>query len=480
MGKKLKMPAGGLASESKPVEAPAVAEQAADILEAADEQTDSGDGQPLPFSLSCNHCSAGDGIDSIEQATALGWSSIEEDADGMSWDYLGLCPECLKEQREEELADSPAAEQNTEPEIADDDIPPSPAMAAAADAPAPDSASPLVEPAPPAAEQPTNAITPEQHTAYGNALQKHWERHLQWTHDVEAAKEKHTSSAIVRSQADDARKLAKKHEDDALDELMSLLNNEPKEPTFAEVVAELARKRPAAAASDRPAEQSSAPAPANTSEAWRSVPITKLDLPEKLIERLQEDGLNTMGQLEDRRGEISDHKAKWPKGIGSAKITKIEDAVIAWLTANRDQAVFSELQSGQASEQQGEAKGGESTVDMVSADDAQSYADAINARAVELDNDEPGMLNPRLGAGNWEQGRDHYYAGGTLSTCELPPSPAQDDFIRGWLSAGKEAGEEFVIDEEPPAGEEPELQEVGAANEQSLDNGPAIFNPDDI
>lgn len=443
MTKKLKVPAGGLASESKPAEAPAestVADQATAMLESSDETT--------------------------------------------------------SETVVDQMVDAFIATESTEPQIADADVPASPALAEgeppAADtsAAAPDIAaadtSGTTDTSPPPAEQPTNTITQEQREAYSQALQNHWTRHSKWTCEVEGAKEKHTTAAIVRSQADDARKAAKADEDDALEELMDLLNNEPQEPKFADVVAELVRKRGLGAASDRPAAANQPAAPANTSDAWRTAPITGLDLPAKLIERLQEADLGTMGRLEDRRAEIALGREKWPKGIGTAKITKIEDAIIAWLTKNRDQTVFQDLQSAPSTDTakptnkrcQHGVPDGECSVCADfrenSGTDAEAYADAINARAATFDVDEPGALQDKLGAGYWDQGFKHYEAGGELRTCELPPSPAQDDFIRGWLAAGNvKRRDESAIEEEPPAGEEPELQEVGVG-------GPALFNPDDI
>ncbi len=49
------------------------------------------------FSLCCNNCDAGTDIATPEQAIAEGWSDIEEDFDGRSWNYLGTCPECRDE-----------------------------------------------------------------------------------------------------------------------------------------------------------------------------------------------------------------------------------------------------------------------------------------------------------------------------------------------------------------------------------------------
>ena len=49
------------------------------------------------FSLCCVCCDGGSDIDTPEQAIAEGWSDIEEDFDGFSWNYLGTCPECRED-----------------------------------------------------------------------------------------------------------------------------------------------------------------------------------------------------------------------------------------------------------------------------------------------------------------------------------------------------------------------------------------------
>jgi hypothetical protein len=75
------------------------------------------------------------------------------------------------------------------------------------------------------------------------------------------------------------------------------------------------------------------------SDAWRFAPISDLDLGESLTNKLLENGIETLGELEDLRAKIADRKAEWPKGIGEAKITKIEDAVITWLENNQPMEV---------------------------------------------------------------------------------------------------------------------------------------------
>lgn len=323
---------------------------------------------------------------------------------------------------------------------------------------------------------------------FDKLYRKWWSDFRQWETDVEAAKERHTAAAITQAQIKESHKIAKAAEEEALEELRDLLNDRPSEPSFAEFMVNF-RKQTSVPTGEPTAADATQPAEPNTSTAWREVSITKLDLPAKLIERLQNDCINTIGQLEDRRGEISEHKAKWPKGIGAAKITQIEDAVIAWLTANRDQAAFQDLQSGHTTEQPTEQPTAEEVPTNTDAEATikpdvtnEEFANAINARAVELDDGTAGCLDDQLKAGYWHQGYDHYEAGGELRACGLPPSPAQDDFIRGWLAAGQvedwpdadEASE--TVDDEPPAGEEPELQEVAATES----DGPQLFDPDNI
>lgn len=47
-----------------------------------------------PFSLYCTNCDAGMEHATPEQALSHGWSDIEEDFGGGSWNYLGTCPDC--------------------------------------------------------------------------------------------------------------------------------------------------------------------------------------------------------------------------------------------------------------------------------------------------------------------------------------------------------------------------------------------------
>lgn len=74
-------------------------------------------------------------------------------------------------------------------------------------------------------------------------------------------------------------------------------------------------------------------------DAWRFASIAELELPGKLAQKLEDDaGVRTIGQLEDLRGGAGLNSIK---GIGPGKITIIEDAVINWLSVQRDAKALS-------------------------------------------------------------------------------------------------------------------------------------------
>lgn len=87
--------------------------------------------------------------------------------------------------------------------------------------------------------------------------------------------------------------------------------------------------------------------------AWREVPVVDaLSLTAKQLDKLDEAGVRTMGQLEDLRGGDGLGSIH---GFGQATIDKIEDQSLAWLTENRDR--FGEVVSddqGDGDEQLGD------------------------------------------------------------------------------------------------------------------------------
>jgi hypothetical protein len=84
------------------------------------------------------------------------------------------------------------------------------------------------------------------------------------------------------------------------------------------------------------------------SDAWRKESIESLGLPPKLAEKLAENSITTIGELEDKRAAFGGLSSI--SGIGPAKVTVIEDAVMGWLSENRDTAVFEAARDGSGSE----------------------------------------------------------------------------------------------------------------------------------
>ncbi len=230
--------------------------------------------------------------------------------------------------------------------------------------------------------------------------------------------------------------------------LAQAVKNDSDRPLFKQPAATL----PADVALPADPSPAAATQPAADPNAWRTVSITELGISEKLVEKLDEAGASNMGQLENLRAEISQGKAKWPKGIGAAKITQIEDAVIAWLSEHRDAAVF------------GQGEGNPSSAADIAWEDmtAEQQADFINQRCVQLDPDENVEeefcvpLEPQHTASRafFEAGYIAGQNGDKASECPWVPGLEMDDWLRGWLKAGKEAddaknGPPAVVDEIP-------------------------------
>lgn len=73
-------------------------------------------------------------------------------------------------------------------------------------------------------------------------------------------------------------------------------------------------------------------------DAWRKAPLAELGLTLKQNELFEGVGVKTIGDMEDLRARIADGSgnAQWPKGIGPAKVTDIENRIVDWLDKNRD------------------------------------------------------------------------------------------------------------------------------------------------
>ncbi len=50
----------------------------------------------IPETFACVRCDA-DSPSSFEEAVRQGWTEIQADFQGASWNYLGVCPDCKAE-----------------------------------------------------------------------------------------------------------------------------------------------------------------------------------------------------------------------------------------------------------------------------------------------------------------------------------------------------------------------------------------------
>jgi hypothetical protein len=55
----------------------------------------------VPFSLSCTECDC-DSPDTYEDALSDGWTQIEYYPEGSSENFLGLCPDCRREEEQKQ------------------------------------------------------------------------------------------------------------------------------------------------------------------------------------------------------------------------------------------------------------------------------------------------------------------------------------------------------------------------------------------
>lgn len=155
-------------------------------------------------------------------------------------------------------------------------------------------------------------------------------------------------------------------------------------------------------------------------DEWQKVSIDQLGLKETLCEKLKEAGLDTIGRLESRRAEIYSGFEKWPKGIGQAKVTEIENAVLNWLAKNRqDDDKITTAGDGELAD----------SVDPDSPDTTEPVGETITQEPVP-----PVPINPDI----FESGRQAYDQNANVDECPWTPGVEADSWIAGWNSAQAE------------------------------------------
>lgn len=333
------------------------------------------------------------------------------------------------------------------------------------------------------------------------------EEHFRWK--MRQASDAVASAALSRLHAENAHKLAKKEFELAVMKLNEIANRGPEHlPLFDDAESSQPENLSDFGSSGRevndaaehagdgrgricsphqPAADSSAPHHASDSttdpNAWRAAYLEVLNLPPALADRLAEAGIATVGQLEDKRaeGDMPGAGLRSIKGIGKAKVTLIEDAVLAWLSANRDAAVLREasfkeafhemIAEGREIPANGQllAEHEQQSPQAPATDDPARESDPIKAahalanagEDITADEDLPSIsdgtsqselrkraaeimtlrapdgvadfLRASLDLGAFQSGRDHFNAGDDLTDCPYTPGDAQDSWLKGWL-----------------------------------------------
>lgn len=320
-----------------------------------------------------------------------------------------------------------------------------------------------------------------------------FDRKAEFGRKLEQLKNDFVLAAQERAELEAELKEAKKAEKDALKAYNLALHRGPDSsgPAVNFRASESTAPEPPAPATHEPS--------AGRANAWRDASINELSgLPEKLREKLAEAGADTLGTLEDLRAQIAEGKAKWPKGIGVAKITQIEDAIIAWLSTHRDSYAFSTAQPAQSSDDLTEIEppeaGGENDEEWIDAQkweampeaDKQAYLVA-RYRQLRGDDGNADWARPAVEGANYAgDGDEAFWAiiekdlgDNTIesllaaSACPWHPCDAQDDWLRGFCGAYEAWLEERgLADDEDgePAGKQDETQSEQAEQAKA---GPA-------
>lgn len=294
--------------------------------------------------------------------------------------------------------------------------------------------------------RPEESPTPSPATATGQ-VDEAAKLQAEWESAMESLEHEISDLTIERIQLADRAKSIKKRIDCLAEELSDLRVSGPRRPIRKPVETSVddSTAIPSLVGSSDRNVPSTQPAstndPAATSDDWRSAKLEQLNLKKNIHEKLVESSVETIGQLEDMRAAISLGKQEWPKGIGKAKITQIEDAVIDWLTKHRDSGVFQSVGTAASTSQVTPSSPQPAPVSVPTNDEWNDWTDAqrslyLTERAVALSSDQKDDLQKRLpDASYWESGREYFGRGAEIIDCPYTPGDWQDDWIRGFLSA---------------------------------------------
>lgn len=143
------------------------------------------------------------------------------------------------------------------------------------------------------------------------------------------AREVFLLAALERSKLEGQLKRSKKREKDALEAYRDLVGRQQELP--------LCDPDPLERQTDFLGDNKTQSPPWRDFGGWRHAPLGELKLSSALHDKLVEHGIQTVGELEDLRGGRG---LRSLKGVGQGKADRIEEAVIRWLSENRDREVF--------------------------------------------------------------------------------------------------------------------------------------------
>lgn len=191
--------------------------------------------------------------------------------------------------------------------------------------------------------EPTDIEADEQEAATGNESTPQPIPDLQpsYQEQLDDARDEFTTISLEAAECEKNLKMLKADMKAALKRLKNLIDKGPVAASQTTVVA----KSPV---SEVKLNDHGSPPQPPESDTWRFTPLPELNLPESLTAKIIESGYETLGELEDLRAAISTGKAEWPKGIGVAKITQIEDAVVAWWSKSAASVEVASVASGEA------------------------------------------------------------------------------------------------------------------------------------
>ncbi len=166
--------------------------------------------------------------------------------------------------------------------------------------------------------------------------------------ELKDAEKEVLETTVLQAQAEEQLKLVKAQAKAATKELRRLINRGPDYAAFDPKKKEKQQQEESQEITETEeysSQEEGASGEEKTGESkpnndWRGVLVGELQIKKSILEKLYAADVETIGELVDLQGDISNRKAKWPKGIGEAKVTELEDALTVWLTKNRDSHLF--------------------------------------------------------------------------------------------------------------------------------------------